>query len=84
MFQNNKTGEIEAFTSHFVFSLGLSRFLQLLFWLSSYRELSMVKSGVTSASAYFNVGTLILLSQMIQLLLMANYIYYYIMKYIYI
>lgn len=81
MFQNNKTGEIETFTSHFVFSLGLSRFLQLLFWLSSYRELAMVKSGVSGASAYFNVGTLILLSQMIQLLLMANYIYYYILKY---
>lgn len=73
MFSRNKTGEVETFTSHFVFGLAVSRFLQFCFWSSTYREL-------TSPLSKVNVGYFVLFSQIIQIGLMGNYIYYYVVS----
>ncbi|KAK8798635.1 hypothetical protein WA588_003715, partial [Blastocystis sp. NMH] len=74
MFQKNRTGEIESFTSHFVFSMAASKFLNLLFWLGSWKELN---SGWTFLSKHF-AGLAIITSQVLQLVLMSTFIYYYI------
>eukprot|EP00742_Colponemidia_sp_Colp-10_P004126 GILJ01004404.1.p1 GENE.GILJ01004404.1~~GILJ01004404.1.p1 ORF type:complete len:321 (-),score=25.40 GILJ01004404.1:70-933(-) len=72
MFQK-KGGEIEAFTTHFVAAQGLSRFLNFVFWMFSYHELND-KSSL--GSAY--VGNFVILAQVIQLVLMADFYYHYI------
>lgn len=66
-------GEIESFTSHFVFSLAVSRLLALLFWCSCWRELNSNTNALGSVLA----GRSILLSQFIQIVLMGRYVYYY-------
>lgn len=68
-------GEVEFYTSHFVASLGLARLFSLLFWLSSYHELND-KYSVSVTGGY--VGHFVVASQVIQLLLMVDYFYYYI------
>ncbi len=65
---------IESFTSHFVFSMAASKFLNLLFWLGSWKELN---SGWGFLSKHF-AGPLVILSQITQLALMASFIFYYI------
>lgn len=64
-------GVVEAYTSHYVFSLGFARLLQLWFWLSSYHELSDKNS-----SSF--VGIFVLLAQGLQMILMADFFYFYI------
>lgn len=61
---------VESFVSHFVFSLGFSRLLNLWFWISSYHELSDAKSTNF-------VGWFVLLAQMLQMVLMADFFYFY-------
>lgn len=67
-------GEIEAFTSHFVFAMGVSRLLALLFWCSCWRELNVNTNAVGSVLS----GRSILLSQFIQIVSMGRYVYYYV------
>ena len=70
----SQTGEIEPFISHFVFSMAVSKFMNLLFWLGSWRELN---SGWSYLSKHF-AGPLVIISQVTQLCLMASFIFYYI------
>lgn len=73
VFQRCKT-EIEEYTSHFVSSLFFARLLQLIFWLASYHELAD-KLNLLPGGAH--VGHFVILSQIVQLILMIDYIYYY-------
>ncbi|KAK8800484.1 hypothetical protein WA171_005115 [Blastocystis sp. BT1] len=79
MFQKNRTGEIESYTSHFVFSMAASKFLNLLFWLGSWKELN---SGWSFLSKHF-AGVAVIASQITQLVLMSTFIFYYIRSAVY-
>eukprot|EP00753_Platysulcus_tardus_P005389 PLAT13249.1.p1 GENE.PLAT13249.1~~PLAT13249.1.p1 ORF type:complete len:293 (-),score=116.69 PLAT13249.1:74-928(-) len=70
-----KGGEVESFTSHFVFSLFLSRLFDFIFWLSSYSELND-KYSHSPGGRY--VGLMVLFSQIVQLLLMGDFVYQYV------
>jgi len=63
-------GQVEGNTAHFVAAMCVSRGLALLFWLTAYKDL--VASGSTLAGSY------IVLANVIQLLLAADFLYYYI------
>ena len=54
--------------------MAASKFLNLLFWLGSWKELN---SGWTFLSKHF-AGLAIITSQILQLVLMSTFIYYYI------
>lgn len=69
MFQK-KGGEVEAFTSNFCAALVVGRMFHFVFWISSYHELN--SHNVRFAGPY------VLLTQVAQLLLMADYFYYYV------
>lgn len=63
-------GTVEDFTSHFVFALGIARFMNFLFWMSSYHELNDTYTG-----GY--VGYVVLIFQFLQLIIMGQYFYNY-------
>lgn len=65
--------EIDPFTSHWVFSLGLGRFLHFVFWLSSYHELNDSKSFNSS-----HVGYLVLFAQFLQIIIISDFVYFYV------
>lgn len=65
---------IESYTSHFVFSMAASKFLNLLFWMGSWEELN---GGWGFLSQHF-AGPLVITSQILQLVLMASFIFYYV------
>ena len=67
-----KKGQIEKFTSHYVALCGLSRLFSLIFWLDTYDELKVTGSICGSYVGYFIIG-----SQIVQLLIMADYYYLY-------
>jgi hypothetical protein len=73
MFQKGDGGaqkKVESFISHYVFALGFSRALNLWFWLSSYHELGDKDTGHW-------VGWFVVLAQMLQMVLMADFFYFY-------
>ncbi len=73
MFQKQASdngGPVEALIGHTVFALGFSRIFELIFWLSSFKELS------DHAGSRFP-GYIVLLSQFAHLLIMADFFYYY-------
>lgn len=70
MFQKSKK-PVERWTSHFVFSLAIGRFMSLLFWLSSHHELS--DKSITGGL----VGYMIVLTELAGLAILADYSYYY-------
>ena len=53
--------------------MAISKFLNLLFWLNSWRELN---SGWSYLSRHF-AGPIVIASQITQLALMASFIFYY-------
>jgi len=61
---------VESFVSHYVFSLGFSRLLNLWFWISSYHELGDKQTGAV-------VGWMVVLAQVMQMVLMADFFYFY-------
>ena len=67
-----KKGQIEPFTSHYVALCGLSRLFSLVFWLDTYDELRNSESWLGNCVGYFIIG-----SQILQLLIMADYYYLY-------
>ena len=74
MFQKAREKEVEVFTANFVFCVALSRMLHFVFWLSSYHELN------DKYAAHFGAkypGYLVVLSQVVNLLLMGDYVYFY-------
>jgi hypothetical protein len=70
-------GEIEAFTSHWVFCIGGARVMHLAFWLSSYHELN---DRLSSSAAAKYPGHIVVFSQVVQLALMLDFFYYYIKR----
>merc|ERR1712113_428800 len=64
-------GVIEPLTAHFVFALGFGRLVEFSFWMFNYHELK--HTGMRSALP----GYLVILSQAMQLLVMAEFFYYY-------
>jgi len=64
-------GQVEALTSHFVAAMVVSRALSFAFWLYGFKELTPLKGGPNIA------GYTILVSHSLQLLLCADFMYYY-------
>lgn len=76
MFQKAREKAIEPFTANFVFGVALARVLNFVFWLSSFHELN------DKYAAHFQrkyPGYLVVLSQVVNLLLMADYMYYFVL-----
>lgn len=69
-----QTGEIESFTSHYVFALFLSKLLDFMFWMNSWTELNGYYGFISKHFA----GLMIILSQILQLGLMSSYVFYYV------
>lgn len=75
MFQKQageQDGAIEVMLDHVTFALGFSRMFELSFWLGSFKELSNSSGKVP--------GYIVLLSQVGQLLIMADFFYYYLIS----
>lgn len=69
---HRKGGEVESFTSHFLVCLGLARLMHLVFWLSTHHELGNQQLGGNL------VGYMVVFSQLVHLLLMVDFFYYYV------
>ncbi len=69
---SNKKGQIESFTSHYVALCGLSRLFSLIFWWDTYEELVTEDIYFGKSIGYFIIG-----SQILQLIIMADYYYLY-------
>ena len=67
-----KKGQIESFTSHYVALCGLSRLFSLIFWFDTYEELVTYDLYFGKYVGYFIIG-----SQILQLIIMADYYYLY-------
>lgn len=73
---HSKKGQIEKYTSHFVALQGLSRLFSLLFWYDTYAELNETQSSSYSLFQEY-CGYMVIASQVIQLIIMCDYYYYY-------
>lgn len=75
LFQKKK-GQIESFTSHYVSLQGLNRLLTLIFWYYTYEELN---EEIEDSYSFFHTytGYFLIFSQVIQLLLMVEFYYFY-------
>jgi len=67
--------QVQAWVSHVLSCLGLARLIHLLFWISSYTELN---DKFNSSPGGSHVGHFVVFSQCVQLLLMCDYLYYYV------
>jgi len=65
-------GQVESLTSHFVAALVVSRCLSFAFWLYGYKELVPQAGGPNIA------GYTIITAHSLQLLLCADFMYYYV------
>lgn len=72
----NKKAQIEPYTSHYVALCGLSRLLSLLFWWDTFPELNVYNAYSYSLFSHYT-GYFIIVSQIIQLVIMGDYYYYY-------
>ena len=73
MFQKS-TKPVERWTSHYVFTLAVARFLSFVFWASSYHELAS-KNDKSVTGGW--VGMLCVFFEIIGLLILADYSYYW-------
>jgi hypothetical protein len=71
---HRRRGLIDGMLSNYVFALGASRLLQLIFWVSSFQELNDARAS-TIAAQY--PGYLVVLSQVVHMLLMGNFFWLY-------
>lgn len=73
LFMFMKEGQAEPFTSHFLAAQATSKLTSFVFWASSFSELQ------NSTHTYKSfVGTWVVVMQLIQLLVMGDFIYHYI------
>jgi hypothetical protein len=72
-----KGGEVEAFTSHFVASQGISRCFALVFWIFSYNELNEYPGTIWGLFKGY-VGYIVMLFQILQIVLFSDFLYEYI------
>jgi len=70
LFQKMQSGVVELLTVHYVAALGLGRLTELFFWIYSYKEL-------VTASGSKIPGYLSLFSQLLQMVLMIDFFWYY-------
>ena len=70
-----KGDAVQPWVSHVLSSLGLARLIHLVFWISSYTELN---DKFNSSPGGAHVGHFVVFSQCVQLLLMCDYLYYYV------
>lgn len=70
MFQKQGGGTVESCLSQFVYALAFGSFLQLWFWLFSYKELAEHDAGET-------VGFVVIFVQIGHMLMMADFLYFY-------
>jgi ER lumen protein retaining receptor len=73
MFQKqaaDEGGTVETLTGHTVFAVGFARVFELIFWLGSFKELSDHAGSRLP-------GYVLLLSQLIHLVVMADFFYYW-------
>lgn len=71
-----KGGQIESYTSHYVSLQGLSRLMSLIFWWYTYEELNEELEDSYSLFHLYT-GYALIACQIIQLLLMIDFYYYY-------
>lgn len=71
-----KSGNIESFTSHYVSLQGLSRLFTLMFWWYTYDELND-ENDESFSFFHTYTGYFIIASQILQLILMLDFYYYY-------
>lgn len=71
-------GEIESYTSHFVAAQAISRVLSIIFWVFTYSELNTDDRSRTVSPLPEYVGHCFLLAQIIHLLIMADFMYYWV------
>jgi hypothetical protein len=76
MFQSSRNAEVEPLEANFVFSLAVARAMHLVFWMSSFHELND-KDASSSLQRRFP-GHLVVISQVLNLLLMADFVYFYV------
>lgn len=76
--ENNIGGEIETYTSHFVASQAISRILSLIFWTFTYTELNDLDRERSTSILPEYVGYWFMFSQIIHLIIMADFLYYWI------
>ncbi|KAK8807259.1 hypothetical protein WA158_004018 [Blastocystis sp. Blastoise] len=74
MIKKSRNETIHEYTSNFIFCLFISRLFSFFFWISSYKELNI---GYTWFSSHFS-GQFLLITQIFQLFLMTEYVYFYI------
>lgn len=72
----NKKGQIENYTSHYVALCGLSTLFSLLFWMDTYNELNSW-NNISFPLFSFYSGYFIIFSQILQLIIMADFYYLY-------
>ena len=72
----NKKGQIETYTSHFVALLGLSTVFSIFFWYDTYEELNNW-SDISFPFFADYVGYIVIFSQALQLIIMADFYYLY-------
>lgn len=65
-------GEVEGLTSHYVGAIALSRLVSLLFWYHGYAELAPLDGSFNMA------GWAILVAHLVQMLLLCDFLFYYI------
>lgn len=73
LFQFMKEGQAQPHTSHFLFAQAVSKLLSFIFWASSFSELSNPNHYIKSF-----VGNWVVAMQLVQLLVMGDFIYHYI------
>lgn len=70
--------DVEVFTNHYVAAYGVSRVLSVLFWLFSFKELNNAFKPITVNLLAGYAGYLVILAQVLQLLLVLDFLYYYV------
>jgi len=73
LFMFQKEGKVEPFTTHFLAGQALSKVLSFIFWISSYSELNDPTKTLKSF-----VGVWVIVMQIVQLIVMGDFIYHYI------
>lgn len=73
LFMFMKEGQAEPFTSHFLAAQATAKLISFIFWASSFSELSDPNHSIKSY-----VGNWVVVMQLVQLLVMGDFIYHYI------
>lgn len=77
-FQITQGGEIETYTSHFIAAQAISRILSIIFWIDTYAELNVTRSDASYAILHNYVGHWFMVSQVIHLFIMGDFMYYWV------